>query len=89
MKTVLYYEDNKCVWLLFDPNDPEDMGASFTILNYLKALEVYYGEEGEPYLESGPDEFEKMELLVEEWESLQDNQELLGVSFTIHKIKEE
>lgn len=89
MKTVLYYEDNQGVWLLFDPDDPEDMGSSVTILNYLKALEVYYGEEAEPCLEPGPEEFKKMELLIEEWESLQENQELLGVSFAIYKLKEE
>lgn len=79
MRKVFYYQDRQGEWLLFDPESPDDMEIAALILNYLKTLQAYEGDEAEPYLESGHDSFKKMELLVEEWDSLLANQELLGI----------
>jgi hypothetical protein len=89
MKRVFYYQDRQGEWLLFDPESTDDMEIAALILNYLKTLQVYEVDEAEPYLESGHDSFKKMELLVEEWDNLLANQEILGVEFVEYPLEEE
>lgn len=80
MTRVLFFKDRQGEWLLFDPDSPEDMASSEMILNYLNTLHVYGDDEdAAPFIEAGPDSFKKMELLVEEWDNLLENQELLGI----------
>lgn len=87
-KKVLFFTDRQGEWLLFDADSPEDVALSELVLNYLNTLCIYESDESAPYLEAGPDSFKKMELLVEEWESLLVNQELLGIEFVEYYLKE-
>lgn len=84
MNKIFYEERSDGIYLRFDGDCPDDMKLATFIINYLTTLEVYPTDIAAPYLTKEEGGY-YLELLIEEWENLQANEELLGIEFVEYK----